>query len=116
MSLTVSASLEKYLDLLAARQKLVTSNIANVDTPGYKTKDVDFQSEFQSALSGSSSGSSPAAQYVSGLKVKNDGNNVNIDREAQALSENSIRFNAAENLLKGQLRILKSAIKEGQGA
>jgi flagellar basal-body rod protein FlgB len=114
MALTVSSALESYMDLLAARQKLVTSNIANVDTPGYKAKDIDFQSEFESLLNGSSSG--PAAQEVSGLKVKNDGNNVNLDREAQALSENSIRFNAAENLLKGQLRILKSAIKEGQGA
>lgn len=102
------------MDLLAARQKLVTSNIANVDTPGYKTKDIDFQSEFESLLNGSSSG--PAAQDVPGLKVNNDGNNVNLDREAQALSENSIRFSAAENLMKGQLRILKSAIKEGQGA
>jgi flagellar basal-body rod protein FlgB len=111
---SVSSSLEKYMDLLAARQKLVTSNIANVDTPGYQTKDIDFQSEFQSILNGSSSG--PAPQTVSGLKVNNDGNNVNLDREAQALSENSIRFNAATNLLKGQLRILKSAIKEGQGA
>jgi flagellar basal-body rod protein FlgB len=111
---SVSSSLEKYMNLLAARQKLVTSNIANVDTPGFKTKDIDFQSEFQSLLNGSSSG--PAAQDVSGLRVKNDGNNVNLDREAQSLSENSIRFNAATNLLKGQLRMLKSAIKEGQGA
>ena len=34
------------MDLLSARQKLVASNIANVDTPGYKTKDIDFQFEF----------------------------------------------------------------------
>lgn len=111
---SVTSSLEKYMDVLAARQKAVTSNIANVDTPGYKTRDVDFQSEFQSLLREASS--TPATQEVSGLRVKNDGNNVKLDREAQALSENSIRFNAASNLLKGQLRILKSAIKEGQGA
>ena len=110
----VSFSLEKYMDVLAARQKLVASNVANVDTPGFKTKDIDFQSEFQNMLQGSSV--SPAAQEVSGLRVKNDGNNVNLDREARLLSENSIRFTAATNLLKGQFRILKSAIKEGQGA
>jgi flagellar basal-body rod protein FlgB len=111
---SVPFSLEKYMDVLAARQKTVASNIANVDTPGYKTKDIDFQSEFESLLNGSSSG--PAAQEVSGLKVKNDGNNVNLDREARLLSENSIRFTAATNLLKSQFRVLKSAIKEGQGA
>jgi flagellar basal-body rod protein FlgB len=110
----VSSSLEKYMDVLAAREKTVTSNIANVDTPGYKTKDIDFQSEFQSMLQGSSSG--PAPQEVGGLRVKNDGNNVNLDRETRLLSENSLRFTAATNLLKGQFRMLKSAIKEGQGA
>lgn len=99
------------MDVLAARQKLVASNIANVDTPGFKTKDLDFQSEFQSLMQGMSSG--PAPQEVSGLKVKNDGNNVSLDREARLLSENSIRFTAATNLIKGQFRMLKSAIKEG---
>jgi flagellar basal-body rod protein FlgB len=111
---TVSQSLEKYMDVLAARQKLVASNIANVDTPGYKTKDLNFQSEFNAMLQGASS--TPTAQEVAGLHVKNDGNNVSLDREARLLSENSIRFSAATNLMKRQLSILKSAIHEGQGA
>jgi flagellar basal-body rod protein FlgB len=110
----VSRSLEKYMDVLAARQKVVASNVANVDTPGYHTQDVDFQSEFNSLLSGASQG--PAAHDVTGLKVKNDGNNVDLDREARLLSENSIRFSVASNLMKTQLRVLKTAIHEGQGA
>jgi len=110
----VSRSLEKYMDVLAARQKVVASNIANVDTPGYHTQDVDFQSEFNSLLSGASQG--PVAHDVIGLKVKNDGNNVDLDREARLLSENSIRFSVASNLMKTQLRVLKTAIHEGQGA
>ena len=44
----VTNQIEHYMDLLSARQKLVASNIANVDTPGYKTKDIDFQFEFMS--------------------------------------------------------------------
>jgi flagellar basal-body rod protein FlgB len=48
----LSDTLERYMDLLSARQKVVASNIANADTPGYKTKDIDFQSEFRSALGG----------------------------------------------------------------
>jgi flagellar biosynthesis/type III secretory pathway M-ring protein FliF/YscJ len=75
-------SLEKYLDLLSVRQKLIASNIANVDTPGYKTRDVDFQSEFQSMLEGGR----PEAKEVPGLLSNNDGNNVNIDREARLLN------------------------------
>ena len=112
---SVPQSLEKYMDVLAARQKMVASNIANVDTPGYKTQDVDFQTEFTKLLNGTGSGSIQG-QEPTGLRVKNDGNNVDIDREARLLSENSIRFSAASNLLKGQFRMLKTAIHDGQGA
>jgi flagellar basal-body rod protein FlgB len=111
---SVSQSLEKYMDVLAARQKLVASNIANVDTPGYKTQDLDFQTEYQDLVNGAST--TTHAQEVTGIRVKNDGNSVNLDREARLLGENSIRFGMASSLLKGQMRILKSAIHEGQGA
>ncbi len=107
----LSGEIERYMDLLSARQKLVASNIANADTPGYKTQDIDFQSEFTNALSGQ-----PHALSVGGLQVKNDGNNVNLDREARLLSENALRFSIASNLMHGQIQSIKSAIKEGQGA
>lgn len=110
---SVSQTLEKYMDVLAARQKLVSTNIANADTPGYHTKDIDFQTEFESRLAGSTTTS---AQDVSGLQIRNDGNNVSLDREARLLSENSIRFSAASNLLKSQLRMLKSAIHDGNAS
>jgi flagellar basal-body rod protein FlgB len=109
----VSGSLEKYMDVLAARQKVVASNIANVDTPGYKTQDVDFQTEFENLVNGEST--TVQSQEVTGLRVKNDGNSVNLDREARLLSENSIRFSIASNLMKTQLRTMKNAIHEGQG-
>ncbi|HYP06939.1 MAG TPA: flagellar basal body protein [Bryobacteraceae bacterium] len=103
--------LERYLDLLSARQKLTASNIANVDTPGYKTQDIDFRSELASAL-----GSSRNAVEAQGLQTKNDGNNVSLDREARNLSENAIRFAIASNLLQTQLRAVRSAIQEGRNA
>jgi flagellar basal-body rod protein FlgB len=109
----VSGSLEKYMDVLAARQKVVASNIANVDTPGFKTQDVDFQAEFESLVNGEST--TVQSKEVTGLRVKNDGNSVNLDREARLLSENSIRFSIASNLMKSRLRTLKNAIHEGQG-
>ncbi|MEO8591992.1 MAG: flagellar basal body protein [Candidatus Solibacter sp.] len=106
----LSGKLESYLDLLSARQKLMASNIANADTPGYKTKDLDFQTEFQSALHGGQ----PHATEVEGLKTNNDGNNVSLDREARLLSENALRFSAISQLLRGQIRTMKSAIDEGK--
>ena len=98
------------MDLLSARQKLVASNIANVDTPGYKTKDIDFQFEFMSLMQGAS----PNVVEAPGLAVKNDGNNVSLDREARLLSENALRFNLASSLMKTQLKLINSAIQEGK--
>ena len=99
------------MDLLSARQKLVTSNIANADTPGYQTQDIDFQSEFQSALGGA-----PHVMEVQGLPFKNDGNNVSLDRESRLLSENALRFSVASNLLRSEIQQVRTAIKEGQGS
>ena|SRR5271165_6268194 len=104
----LSGDIERYMDLLSTRQKLVASNIANADTPGYKTQDIDFQTEFANAMGGS-----PHASPVSGLAVKNDGNNVSMDREARLLSENALRFSVASSLMRSQINSVKAAIKEG---
>jgi flagellar basal-body rod protein FlgB len=104
----ISNQIEHYMDLLSARQKLVASNMANVDTPGYKTQDIDFQFEFMSQIQGGA----PNVVDAPGLVVKNDGNNVSLDREARLLAENSLRFNLAASLMKTQLKLVTSAIKE----
>lgn len=110
---SIAQSLEKYMDVLAAREKLVSSNIANADTPGYRTVDLDFQREFQSLLDGQAVPGAPSE--VTGLRINNDGNNVNLDRESRLLAENSIRFSIASSLAKGEIKMLKSAIQDGQG-
>jgi flagellar basal-body rod protein FlgB len=106
---SLTNSLERYMDVLSARQKVVASNIANADTPGYKTKDLNFQSELRAALS-------PEVMpfEVGGLPVKNDGNNVNLDREARLLSENAMRFSFASALMRSQIQSIKEAINEGK--
>lgn len=107
----LGVKLERYMDLLSARQKLVASNIANADTPGYKTRDISFQFEFMSQIEGAA----PNVVEVPGLVTKNDGNNVNMDRELRLLSENALRFNMASTLLRSQIRTIRSAIQEGRG-
>jgi flagellar basal-body rod protein FlgB len=104
--------IERYMNLLSASQKLVSSNIANVDTPGYKSKDIDFQTE----LADQFGSLEPTAREVSGLKTKNDGNNVDMDREARRLSENALKFAVATNLARSELQTLRSAIEEGKTA
>lgn len=103
----VASSVEHYMTLLSARQKLVASNIANADTPGYKTKDIDFRGEFESQFANLE----PTVVEVPDLKTKNDGNNVDMDREARLLSENALRFSVAATLAHSEIQTLKEAIQ-----
>jgi flagellar basal-body rod protein FlgB len=108
----VGDGLERYMDLLAARQKVVASNIANADTPGYHTKDVDFAAELRRAAGEAT----PSIVDVDSLPAKSDGNNVNLDRELRLLAENALRFQVASNLLRTELRAVRTAIQEGRGS
>ncbi len=106
----IAERIEHYMDLLVARQQLVASNIANVDTPGYKTRDIDFRHEFLTLARGGK----PEVIEVETLPAKNDGNNVSIDREARLLAENALRFSIASSLLRLEVQAVKKAIQEGR--
>lgn len=103
-------NIERYLDLVNLRQKLVASNIANADTPGYTTKDVDFQTQYESVLNGAA----PTVSELDSLPAKSDGNNVSVDREARLLAENALRFSVASQLARGALQAVRSAIHAGR--
>lgn len=106
--------IESYMDLLSARQRLVVSNIANAATPGYKTRDFDFQAEFRNAVEEQHAPGPVTLREPAGLKSKNDGNNVSMDRELRLLSETAMRFNVASNFWKLQMRQVQKAIEEGK--
>lgn len=97
--------LDKAADASWLRNSVITNNIANVDTPDYKRKDVQFESYLQTAIA---SGSNSLDQSVSSLKLdtveptvyteyaglsyRYDGNNVDIDTESAELAKNQIRY------------------------
>jgi flagellar basal-body rod protein FlgB len=108
----LGASVERYMNVLSTRQKLVAANIANADTPGYQTKDIDFQAELENQIGTSN----PNVMEVPGLKTKNDGNNVNVDREARLLAENALRFSVASSMARAELSMVRSAIQEDKSA
>ena len=108
----IAGSLERYMDLLSMRQRLVASNIANIDTPGYKTKDIDFQFEFMSRIDDAP----PRVLESKGLHVNNDGNNVNLDHQTRLLAENAMRFSVAASLLRSEVRMTRMAIEEGKSS
>lgn len=99
-----------YLSWLTRRQEVVASNIANADTPGYKTRDMEMPGDFSTAFAQFTA----MPEETPGLVSRNDGNNVSIDRESRLLAENDIRFNLATQLLRGEIRSYKMAIEEGR--
>ncbi len=104
-------TLQSYLHLTAEREQLVTSNMANVDTPGYRTKDFNFDAAMQEVMDGNAS-VEPAVQNVSGLPERPDGNNVSLDRESMVLSQMQLQYQLGEQLVKQQFQHIISAIKD----
>ena len=107
----------RYLDLLSLSQRVTAANVANADTPGYRTLGFDFQAELRGALADplAKTSTEPVVREIGGLPVKNDGNDVDVEREMRALSENAIRFSHALLLMRGGIRSVRSAIQEGRG-
>jgi flagellar basal-body rod protein FlgB len=116
------STLESYLSLTTRREQAISSNMANVDTPGYHTRDIDFSSELQRATSGVLSESAdgtgsvqinPVVRDVSGLLERPDGNNVSLDREGLLMSETQLQYQIGIQLIKHQFHQILSAISGG---
>lgn len=104
--------LEHFLDVTSQRHKLVVANMANVDTPGYHTKDLDFRSELMREVSGSDN-RLPVVRSVAGLLERPDGNNVSLEREGLLMAETQMQFGLGVEILKHEFHTLISAISEG---
>ena len=102
-----------YLQLTNQRQQLIVSNMANVDTPGYHTQDLDFQRAMQQVVNEGGATMTPASQEVVGLPERPDGNNVNVDREGMLLSQTQLQYQMGVQLIKAEFHKLLTAIKEG---
>ena len=127
-------TLGRGLDAAWMRNQVIAQNIANVNTPGYKSKRVDFEDAFAKALRGESGfrgrrtrdrhlimGASESLSSVKPIVAENshytmrmDGNNVDIDQEETALAENTIRYDVFTAKLNAEFVRLKMAVREGK--
>jgi flagellar basal-body rod protein FlgB len=124
--------LERALDQATLRHRVLTTNLANVDTPGYHTRDVPtFAGEIEQAMAGTPATDSPdiggpalpelatitpVAREVRGLAERPDGNNVSVERESLHLAENQLRYQVAVAFLKAEFHRLASAINGGSNS
>ncbi len=122
---------ETALKMRSARQELLAANIANADTPGYKARDVDFRSAFNSALAGNHASAalktsnsrhlqasssadifpSSAVLYRGEAQSSIDGNTVNVDKEMVEFSDNALRYQAALTFMQKRIEGLRAAIQ-----
>ena len=112
-------SLNPHFDLLGRlisatemRQRVISNNIANVNTPNYQRIDIDFEQQLARELNGTSfEEASPAVVLTPGLTARADGNNVNIDREIGQLNKNAMLQQAYLQLLGSQMEQMRLAIQ-----
>ena len=113
------STLENYLKLTTVRERTLSGNMANVDTPGYHTRDINFQAELHRAVFTTGADGEPTAQLspvageVSGLMERADGNNVDLDRESLLMAETQLQYQMGIQLIKRQFHEMLSAINGG---
>jgi len=121
-------TLSSALQLRAQRQQVLASNIANVDTPGYVARDIDFNAALQNAVSGKSAPGmaqtsaghltitssqgllgSPLA-YTVQTQPSLDGNSVDLDQQRANFADNAIRYESTLRFINGHVKTMLSAI------
>ena len=121
--------LQKSLDVRTSRQKILSSNIANAETPDYVSKDLPFQKILEQSVENSSSirlqkthpmhfpePAAPSGGLVLDTEIESEpvGEEVNIDQEMAKLAENNLMFQAGIQALMKKLEALKFTISEGR--
>lgn len=101
------------LELRSQRMGMLTSNIANAATPGYKAKDIDFAAALKARTAGSSTDQaiSTATRFRVPVMPSLDGNTVEMATEQTAFSENAVGYSATLNFLRGRIETVTRAIK-----
>lgn len=125
------SALEQGINAASLRHKVISNNIANVNTPGFKKSEVVFESLLQEALDekgrlplaqtnsrhmqgGEVSSKAPVIETVNSTSFRTDGNNVDIDIEMANLAKNNIYYNSLVTQLGKYFTSIKSAINEGR--
>ncbi|MCK4469567.1 MAG: flagellar basal body rod protein FlgB, partial [Desulfobacterales bacterium] len=100
--------LSAILDFRSERHKVIASNIANIDTPNYRPKDIVFKEELKALISNDDGVRIDKADF----EVIDSGERVNLDSEMAKLAENNLMHNLTVELLARKFRGLNTVLKE----
>lgn len=107
---TVSA-IRSSLAGLAARQRAIADNVANLETPGYQAKRVSFEESLAAAISSGDPSQAQLSQTTSSDPSNPNGNNVQLETETLDMQETSLRYQLSIEALNAKYRLLRTAIK-----
>lgn len=121
----ITAALARQLTRAVQKQAVAAGNLANVDTPGYRAKEVKFSEALNDELSGLAAshplhisaervGGTSELSDVAGLASRRDGNNVQLDREMLNLTRAGGEFTQAQTVLAAKFRLVRYALTEGR--
>ena len=123
----IMSALGRQMSAAVAKQVVAAGNLANIDTPGYRTRDASFgdllNGEVQklglsvtttNQLPGTMTSDGSQASEVDGLESRRDGNNVQLDRELLTMTRANADFSAAQAALSAKFRLIRFAISEGR--
>ncbi len=110
----VTRALHVAVNGLDARQQAIAANIANVETSGYLAEEVDFEASLRQALAGGDATDAVVSHTHSLAPTRLNGNNVNVDFELLASSENVLRQKLVVQALNNKYALLRTAIGSTQ--
>lgn len=122
----IMKALGRQMNIAVAKQVVATGNLANIDTPGYRTREVDFEqvlarevgkvtlARTNGAQIGGPTSDGSTVKEVEGLQSRRDGNNVQLDRELLQMTKASGDFTKAQTALAAKFRLIRYAINEGR--
>jgi flagellar basal-body rod protein FlgB len=123
---TVLDRMKRFLDVSMQKQQIISSNLANADTPGYRALELDFSEALKQELQGAGKLKTsqsrhlpaapvlhrePPAREANSGSLGNDLNNVNLDHEMTQLAENVLRFSAVAQFIQAKIKGLESSIR-----
>jgi flagellar basal-body rod protein FlgB len=115
---TTQLALTRAMEGSSLRQQTLSSNLANVNTPGYRRQDVDFHTALAGALKASDptsavTGASITRSVDTTSVTRADGSSVDVDAESAKLSANGLEYEALTTAAKTRLDILRAAMGVG---
>ncbi len=115
MNAEVDRVIDAALKGLSLRQRAIASNLANVDTPGYKALRVRFEDKLRQAIRNRDYPlEAPRVEVDGSTAMRNDGNNVDVDEQLVLLNDTVLRYSALIQVMNRRLALLRTVITEGR--